>query len=126
MRSRYAAFALGLGAYLVKTLAKTHEDRALPAEDLARALGQTKNAQKFMGLSILHTASQDNDGEVLFYARIFEKGAERSFVELSKFVKEGDAWRYASGEPIIARDISGDPRALDKAKYLDILAAQRV
>ena len=30
MRSRYAAFALGLGAYLVRTLATSHPDLGLP------------------------------------------------------------------------------------------------
>jgi SEC-C motif-containing protein len=97
MRSRYAAFALGLGAYLARTLAKEHEDRALPHDDLVRELSRARERQRFLGLRILHTEQAGDAGEVMFYARIFEKGVDRSFVELSQFVREDAAWRYASG-----------------------------
>src|SRR5262249_5718105 len=60
MRSRYAAFALGLGAYLVDTLAAGHSDRAVPPIDLARELGRAKDTQRFMCLRICH-ASVDGD-----------------------------------------------------------------
>jgi SEC-C motif-containing protein len=97
MRSRYAAFALGLGPYLVTTMASGHEDLALPREALVRELAQARDRQRFLGLRILHTEVTGDAGEVLFYARVFEKGADRSFVELSHFVREEAAWRYASG-----------------------------
>lgn len=97
MRSRYAAFALGLGAYLVRTLAAEHPDLALPHDALARELGRVRERQRFLGLRILHDASEGDEGEVLFHARIFEKGADRSFAELSRFVREAGVWRYASG-----------------------------
>ena len=35
--------------------------------------------------------------EVLFDARVFERGGHRSFAELSTFVREDGSWRYASG-----------------------------
>src|SRR5262249_20553516 len=53
MRSRYAAFALGLGAYLVDTLAEAHPDRARDAKGLAVALSRAKDTQRFLGLRIL-------------------------------------------------------------------------
>jgi SEC-C motif domain protein len=93
MRSRYAAFALGLGEYLVRTLASGHADLELPRGLFVQELTRAHERQRFLGLRILH-ASGD---EVVFHARIFEKGVDRSFVELSQFVREGDAWRYASG-----------------------------
>ena len=37
-------------------------------------------------------------GQVLFFARLFERGIDRSFVELSEFRKEDGAWRYLSGQ----------------------------
>ena len=37
MRSRYAAFALGLGEYLVRTLPSTHPDLEKPRDELTRA-----------------------------------------------------------------------------------------
>jgi SEC-C motif-containing protein len=93
MRSRYAAFALGLGDYLAKTLAQCHPDRAAPAEALARELGRVKERQRFMGLRIVRAEGD----EVLFEAKVFERGVDRSFAELSTFCLEPDGWRYASG-----------------------------
>lgn len=98
MRSRYAAFALGLGEYLVRTLASHHPDRALPPGELARDLSRARQRQRFTGLRIVRTASSGDAGQVLFWARIFERGVDRSFGELSSFVREAGGWRYASGE----------------------------
>jgi uncharacterized protein YchJ len=113
MRSRYAAFALGLGGYLVETLAASHPDRRVPADALARELAQVKHRQRFMGLRIVHAEGD----QVLFDARIFEKGNNVSFAELSTFVREGGAWRYASGR-LVPRASLADGFTLD-----DFLAA---
>ena len=94
MRSRYAAFALGLGPYLVETLAERHPDRRRPPAELARELGAVHRTQRYMGLAIF-PARPD---EVLFHARIFVQGRDHSFVELSSFVREAEGWRYAAGE----------------------------
>ena len=94
MRSRFSAFALGLGEYLVDTLARDHEDRAAaPREVLVRELSRAKDTQRFLGLEILSTG----DATVTFRARIFEKGRDKSFEEESSFVREDGAWRYAHG-----------------------------
>jgi len=98
MRSRYAAFALGLGDYLVETLAADHPDRALPREALAREFSRLREKQRFLGLEIRETSESGERGEVLFHARIFERGQDRSFTERSQFVKEDGAWRYASAD----------------------------
>jgi len=108
MRSRFAAFALGLGEYLVQTLAADHPDRALPHGAFVQELSRAHERQRFLGLRILHAAEQNADGEVLFHARIFEKGADRSFAELSHFVREGDAWRYASGIIVPTAELPAD------------------
>ncbi len=97
MRSRYAAFALGLGDYLVRTLASDHADLELPRDALVRELSRARQRQRFMGLRILHEEVTGAEGRVMFFARIFEKGVDGSFVELSHFLREGVAWRYASG-----------------------------
>jgi SEC-C motif-containing protein len=108
MRSRYAAFALGLGAYLKNTLAADHEDQALPDHAFA------KTRLRFLDLCILHT-SRD---EVLFYAKIFEKGVDRSFAELSTFVREDGAWKYASGVLVPAARLPPNPRSLTRDAFL--------
>jgi SEC-C motif-containing protein len=94
MRSRYAAFALGLGDYLVDTLASDHPDRSLPRDELVRSLSRAHDTKRFLGLAIVRAEG----AEVEFSARIFERGADRSFAERSTFVLESGAWRYARGE----------------------------
>ena len=47
-----------------------------------------------MRLGILHARG----ARVLFHATVFEKGRDRSFVELSTFAHDGTGWRYLSGE----------------------------
>lgn len=120
MRSRYAAFALGLGAYLVKTLAATHPDRDLPHDELVRTLSRVKERQRFTGLRILDSASDERSGEVLFFARIFERGQDRSFVELSDFTREAGAWRYASGILLPKTALPVDLDTLTRASFLDL------
>lgn len=98
MRSRYAAFALGLGEYLVDTLSNDHDDRAAPRATLVRELSRVKDTQRFMGLEVLSASMEGGRGEVTFHAKIFEKGRDRSFTERSHFVREDGEWRYAFGE----------------------------
>ena len=120
MRSRYAAFALGLGSYLAKTLAETHPDLDLPREELVRNLSRAKERQRFTGLRILYTASDERSGEVLFFARIFERGQDRSFAELSDFVREGGAWRYAAGISLPKPALPADLDTLTRASFLEL------
>ena len=112
MRSRFAAFALGLGPYLVRTLAPEHPDAALPPDVLARELGRVRERQRFLGLRILHEPeapdSPATEAEVLFFAKIFEKGADRSFAELSRFTREAGAWRYAAGVLVPRQGLPAD------------------
>jgi SEC-C motif-containing protein len=98
MRSRYAAFALGLGEYLVHTLAADHPDRALDAGTLVRTLSQAHERQRFLGLRIDEARADGDRGEVLFFARIFERGKDCSFTERSSFRREDGQWRYEAGD----------------------------
>jgi SEC-C motif domain protein len=110
MRSRYSAFALGLGDYLIATLARDHEDRNVPA----LTFSSVKNRQRFLGLNILH-AQHD---EVLFFAKIFERGIDRSFMELSTFVREPDGWKYESGVLVPKERLPENPLMLDRESFL--------
>lgn len=107
MRSRYAAFALREVDYLWRTLDETHEDRALPRERVLAALRSAASTNRYMGLRILDAAGPDGGGitRVLFYARVFERGKNKSFVEASRFTRDGAAFRYLDGQ---ARAASGD------------------
>jgi SEC-C motif-containing protein len=94
MRSRFAAFAIADAEYLWRTLHPDHEDRARPKDPVVRALKDSARGLKFMRLAILDAS----DSRVLFHAAVFEKGKDRSFVELSAFAHDGVGWRYLSGE----------------------------
>jgi SEC-C motif-containing protein len=94
MRSRFSAFALGDANYLWRTLHSDHEDRAHPKEDVLRGLKAASRALKYMRLTILDAKEE----RVLFLAGVFEKGKDRSFIELSSFAKEGAGWRYRAGD----------------------------
>jgi len=118
MRSRYAAYALGLGAYLVHTLAATHPDKALPRHDLVAELSRPPVRQRFAGLRILFSAVDGARGEVLFHARIYDRGADVSFAELSQFVREGAAWRYADGVTVAQDHLPKAVGALTRESFL--------
>jgi SEC-C motif-containing protein len=124
MRSRYAAFARGLGDYLVRTLAAAHPDREHAGADLARAIVKAREGQRFLDLLILHASTLGDEGEVLFFARIVAKGKDRSFAELSSFVREGGAWRYADGIAVAGDRLPADVRSLGRDAFLAIAARE--
>jgi SEC-C motif-containing protein len=114
MRSRYAAFARGEPDYLWRTLHADHPDRSRDPAEVTRSLRETIRTFKYMGLTILETRSPDADGiaRVLFWARLFEKGRERSFVELSEFAHDGEGWRYLAAETRSVAQLPHDPATL--------------
>jgi SEC-C motif-containing protein len=114
MRTRFAAFAMKDAEYLVRTMHADHEERALPRETLLRILKASASTHKYMGLSILDTREPDDRGiaRVLFLANLFEKGRDRSFVELSEFAYDGEGWRYLRGTMIPIERVEGDASAL--------------
>jgi SEC-C motif-containing protein len=119
MRSRYAAFAKKDAAYLWRTLHPDHEDRSLDEAEAIRQIRATASALRYMGLYILDRQGPDVEGvaQVLFLAHVFEKGRDRSFVELSDFARDGEGWRYLRGEPIAAARIAGEARGLTIATF---------
>ncbi|HVJ90448.1 MAG TPA: YchJ family metal-binding protein, partial [Labilithrix sp.] len=118
MRSRWSAFAVGRGDYLFDTLAATHPDRAAPRDLAVRELGRARERQRFLRLTVVDASASANEGEVLFVARIFEKGVDRSFAELSRFCLEDGSWRYASGIAVPAHRLPVDPSSLDRETFL--------
>lgn len=123
MRSRYAAFALGLGGYLIDSLAKDHPDRAGARDDIVRAASSARGKKRFLGLTILDATTNGDAGEVLFVARIFERGRDESFAELSTFRREGGGFRYANGVILERARLPEDARALTRDAFLRLAAA---
>ncbi|MCE9673837.1 hypothetical protein LY474_39190 [Myxococcus stipitatus] len=114
MRSRYAAFAQREAAYLWKTLHPDHPDRARPQEEVLRELRDFARAHQYPKLVVMDRRPPDANGvaQVLFFAKVFEKGKERSFVERSYFRHDGTGWRYHSGDTRMPRDLPVPPEAL--------------
>lgn len=119
MRSRYAAFARKEIAYLWRTLHPDHDDRLGDESEVLRSLRASASAHRYPGLEILDRGAPDEDGiaEVLFLARVFQKGRELSFVERSAFAHDGEGWRYLRGTSMPLSRIQGDPSALRLATF---------
>jgi len=89
MRSRYSAYVLNCHDYLLATWhASTRPDKA--------ALGGT--SLHWIGLEIIHSASQDESGEVEFDASYVDRGKGRRLHEASRFLREGGQWLYVDGD----------------------------
>jgi SEC-C motif domain protein len=118
MRSRYAAFALNLGPYLYKTLAEAHPDRARTEAEFLLELARGRRPLRYVGLALPYESAEGDAGEVLFFARIFEKGQSRSFAELSTFRRERGAWRYAEGLLLPEDALPRDPTSLTREAFV--------
>ncbi|HVE83397.1 MAG TPA: YchJ family metal-binding protein [Myxococcales bacterium] len=106
MRSRFSAFAVGEAGYVWRTLHPEHPDRARGERDFVSSVRKARQAMRYVRLRVL----DHGESEVLFHAEIYERGKERSFVELSRFERDpqaGGAWRYRSGQLRAMR--AGDP-----------------
>ena len=119
MRSRYAAYAKKEIAYLLKTLDPAHDDRQVPEAELHALLAIAARNQRYMGLTILDRAPPSAAGvaEVLFIAKVFERGRDFTFVERSEFAHDGTGWRYRHGDTVPVASIPGDPLALTLATF---------
>lgn len=97
MRSRFSAFALGHGAYLWRTLHPDNPLRQQAEQEVVPELGRARQTMRYQGLTVHDVEVDGARGRVLFTARVFEKGRDRSFVELSEFERIDGAWRYLEG-----------------------------
>ena len=92
MRSRYAAFVLALGDYLMYS----HHSSTRPTNDKTDIENWAKSV-KWKGLVVKETVyggELDNEGIVEFTAHFKEAGRNRKIEERSKFVKEDKRWVY--------------------------------
>ena len=96
MRSRFAAYGMKDYEYLWRTMDATHEYRAASENDFITAARDAARTRRYLGLTIYDQRGVDENGiaKVLFHARVFDRGADHSFVECSDFVHDGKGWRY--------------------------------
>ena len=103
MRSRYAAYALGIAPYIIAT---TDPAGPMWEEDLPRwraSICAFSAEMRFQGLRITEeTRSGDETGDegyVTFTATLSQGPQDASFSERSRFTKVDGGWRYHSGTP---------------------------
>lgn len=88
MRSRYSAYALGLGDYL---LATWHPTTRPPDLDLAAG-------PKWLGLSVLRHEPSGPDGAIVEFVARYRAGSRAGRMsEVSSFVREEGRWYYVDG-----------------------------
>ncbi len=113
MRARFAAFDRKELDFLLRTLHPSHPDaRRSPAEVLLE-LRASAQRYRYVRLQVLGSDGPDAHGvaRVLFCAELFDKGKDRSFMELSEFERSEGHWRYARGEAIPVSDLPSPPPA---------------
>lgn len=93
MRSRYSAFVLGLGEYLVHSWHPAHLG-GLAAEELSRI------DTRWDGLEIITSQGgpEDETGMVEFKAWFLEGDERHCLHERSRFVRYQGRWVYTEGE----------------------------
>ena len=90
MRSRYSAYAMGLGDYLLATWHASTRPAALEPDP---------PGLKWLGLDLRHHARQDEDhATVSFVARSKLGGRAHRLQETSRFVRELGRWYYVDGD----------------------------
>lgn len=124
MRSRFAAYTHKLAPYIWRTLHNNHEDRNRPETEVLREIRDATSNLRFLQLAVLDREPPNAEGlaRVLFYARVFEKGQNRSFIELSDFLHDGVGWRYLQGRQASAAKFS-HPERVDIAQFNTILGS---
>ena len=97
MRSRYAAYALGLTDYVLETTdpqgPQARPDRRAWAADVDDFARRTR----FLGLEVLGSGAEGDAGWVRFRAVLTREGRDASFTERSTFSRRDGRWRYVSG-----------------------------
>lgn len=100
MRSRYAAYALGLSDYIIQT---THPENPGFQKDTAKWQKEIEFFSQhtlFQKLEILDANDSEPLAYVIFRAHLMQRGQDASFTEKSFFKKQNGYWLYLSGTPI--------------------------
>jgi SEC-C motif-containing protein len=92
MRSRYSAFVIADGNYLMKS----HHSTTRPVKEKNKIIKWAKSVQ-WIKLEVSETSKgkpQDTEGTVTFNAYFYEKGKVEVIHEKSAFIKENNHWIY--------------------------------
>ncbi len=92
MKSRYSAYALGKGAYLVRTTVKENRYEADAA-----LIDEFSQNSEWLKLEIVQDSEDDTNAMVEFKAYYRDDDAIKLHHEKSTFVKEEGDWMYEAG-----------------------------
>ncbi|WP_282087092.1 YchJ family protein [Aquimarina algiphila] len=93
MRSRYSAFVLAKGDYLIKS----HHSSTRPSRKEKKSIVRWAKSVNWVKLEVLQTskgAPQDTKGTVEFKAFYYDDTGMQMIYEHSKFIKEYGYWVY--------------------------------
>lgn len=93
MRSRYAAYALGLVDYVVDTTDPTGTKYKSPRDAWVNELKNWCDSTQFLGLEILSAS----ESIVTFKVNLVQKGKPSPYIERSIFTKPKGRWLYFDG-----------------------------
>ncbi len=98
MRSRYAAYALNLPDYIIKTTHPTHSQYCRDLALWRRQISEFSLHTHFKKLEILDFKEVENEATVTFVAHLLQNEQDVTFTEKSWFDKVDGVWLYRSGE----------------------------
>ncbi len=119
MRSRFTAFAVRDWAYLWRTLHPDHVDRRGEFAKWSRGAAAGAQGASFRSLQILDVAPADGEGlaHVLFMAEVFVGSQDVSFLEHSRFARDGAGWRYLDGRTLERGRMNGPLEFMTFARF---------
>ncbi len=94
MRSRYAAYALGLADYIMDTTHPSNPSYSHQRKKWRKSLLAFAHSHQFVGLTILEFVDGNPCATVTFRAHLQQGDQDTSFTEQSRFVKENGKWLY--------------------------------
>jgi len=98
MRSRYAAYALCLPAYIIQTTHPASPQFCDDVTEWSQNIAAFCSNTQFTGLEILNFQESDPFATVTFVAHLTQNKKDGSFTEKSYFEKIKDRWLYRSGQ----------------------------
>ncbi len=98
MRSRFAAYALGLADYIIDTTHAEHPEFSKDRSKWKESIENFSKSTSFDHLTINEFVDGQETATVCFTAHLRQSGNDASFTENSLFVKENDRWLYKSGK----------------------------
>jgi SEC-C motif-containing protein len=98
MKSRFSAFAVCNPEYIISTTHKKNPDFTSDSKSWSQDIVNFSKNTKFDKLEILDFIDEEIESFVTFRATLFQKDVDVSFIEKSRFLKEGNNWLYVDGE----------------------------